>query len=397
MATPASIKLNQPLNVLLVEDSQVDQRILEAMLKDALNQESKLRIVSTYQDAVTQLSQDAYDVVVLDLNLPDSRGEETLTKLNAQFPAITIVVNTGAYEDDVGLKSLGLGAQDFLVKGKYNGYTINKVLYYALERKRLELALKSAYEKLKETQAQLVQSEKMKVVGNLATGIAHEVRNPLATILYGITYLDQYANQTDEKVKLILKNIREATDRANHIITDLLDFARLTRLEKTSCRIIQVVEKSLALVSHEIEKNQIQIHSDFKGVLPNVFIDQNKIEQVFVNLILNAIFAMSQGGEIFIKACMSKPEQLSKFFPDKKFNPEEELLRVDVEDTGCGIPEEQLKNIFEPFFTTRRGKGGFGLGLSVSRNIMDLHEGAITIENRKEGGSRATLIFKCSS
>jgi signal transduction histidine kinase len=194
---------------------------------------------------------------------------------------------------------------------------------------------------------------------------------------------------------LILKNIHEATGRANRIITDLLDFAQLTRLEKAQYNILEVIEKSVSLVSHELEKKQIQIKKDIKGELPSVLIDHNKIEQVFVNLILNAVLAMSPGGEIIIKVYKYKIGVDPLIFKNKKFNPEETYLRVDVEDTGSGISEEQLANIFEPFFTTRRGKGGFGLGLSVSRNIMDLHEGAIAIENRKEGGSRAILFFKC--
>ncbi|MCA9399520.1 MAG: response regulator, partial [Candidatus Omnitrophica bacterium] len=219
-----------PLKVLIVEDNQVDRHMLESLLSENSANVSFLKSTDSLKAAVNLLDQYEFDTVVLDLNLPDSEGKDTLIKLSQQYPELAIVVNTGAYEDDLGIKTLSWGAQDFLVKGKYTAYGLNKSLHFANERKRLEAELKQAQQKIKDAQAQLVQAEKLKVVGGLAAGVAHEVKNPLATILYGVTYLIQVLKEPDEKVKFVLDNIKDATNRANAIITDLLDYSGLTKL-----------------------------------------------------------------------------------------------------------------------------------------------------------------------
>jgi len=205
--------------------------MIVAMLTESADYTSFVKSTNNLKGALKLLDEHEFDVVMLDLNLPDSKGFETLSELNKYFPDITIVVNTGAYEDDLGLRTLSFGAQDFLIKGKYNAYVLNKVLHYSMERKRLELELKDAYAKLKEAQSQLIQTEKMKVVGSLASGVAHEVKNPLATILYGAAYLSDHLKMDDDKVKSVVENIKEATHRANDIITDLLDFSSISRKE----------------------------------------------------------------------------------------------------------------------------------------------------------------------
>lgn len=242
------------LKVLIVEDNNVDRRILESMLKGDKKYTSLLKVSDTLEGTLKLMLEHDFDVIVLDLNLPDSEGEETLLKLNQTHPNVAIVVNTGAYEDEVGLKTLSVGAQDFLIKGKYTAYLLNKVLHYAVERKRFELEIRAAYEKLKETQSQLIHAEKMKVIGSLASGVAHEVKNPLATILYGITYLAETLDAKDEQIKSVLENIKEASARADRIVTDLLDFASLSRLRKEEQDLNEVIEKALSLVNHELQK-----------------------------------------------------------------------------------------------------------------------------------------------
>lgn len=391
------MQLSKPLNVLIVEDNQVDRKVIESMLKEKSNAISLVKSATTLNDAVGLLKTDAFDVVILDLDLPDCKGEETVKKIYKQFPKVAIVVNTGEYEDDLGLRTLSIGAQDFLVKGKYNPYLLNRVLNYAIERKRLEFELKRAYHQLKSAQDQLVQAEKMKVVGGLASGVAHEVKNPLATILYGVTYLDQNVKIDDEKVKLVLDNIKEATNRANEIITDLLDFSSLNKLTTKKQSINDVVEKSLILVHHECEKNHIKVNKIFEDNVPNIQIDENRIEQVLVNLTLNAIHAMPEGGQLSIFITAQKLSKDLSEIPNinrNGFKPGQEVVMVKIEDSGVGIPQDKIDSIFDPFVTSRRGEGGVGLGLSVSRNIMKNHSGGIIIENREKGGVCATLVFK---
>ncbi len=296
---------SRQLDVIIVEDNQVDIRILESMLMDPPAIAKNLHIANSLKAAIEILEENRIEIAILDLNLPDTSGIDTLIKINKRFPELTIVVNTGAYEDELGLEAISLGAQDFLLKGKYNAYVLNKVLRYCLERKRLEIELKQAYGDLKETQNKLFQSEKMEVVGGLASGVAHEVKNPLATILYGITYLKNNVKMNDDNYNLVIKNIKEATDRANDIITGLLDFASLDVINSTESNIVDVVENSLSLVNYQIIKSVITVSKEFENSLPMLMIDTNRIEQVFVNILLNAIASMGKNGKIVIKVYSS--------------------------------------------------------------------------------------------
>lgn len=391
------IRFSQPLRVLVVEDSQIDRRILESMLSESSSTISFLRSASTLEDAMKLLAEYEFDVVILDLNLPDSEGEETLRRLSVKHPQAAIVINTGAYEDELGLHTLGYGAQDFLVKGKYTAYVLHKALHYALERKRLELELTTAYERLKDAQFQLLQMEKMKVVGALASGIAHDVKNPLATILYGITYLSEQMNTTDENVRTTLNNMKEAIDRANGIINDLLSFSGMPRVDKRVENLNTVVEKSLSLVHHAIETKHIEVVRRLDQAIPVVKIDRTRIEQVFVNLILNAVEAMSAGGRLELKTYYEtlSGRSLEDLQLEKgRFKPGQTVVVCDIEDNGQGIPKDCAARIFDPFFTTKQESGGVGLGLSVSKNIMESHDGGIFVENNPRGGVRARVVFK---
>lgn len=398
MSEIKSVPFTRPLRVLVVEDNSVDRRMLESMLTEAEHATSLLKIAQTLKEAFDLLKENEFDAVILDLNLPDSQGEQTLIKLTQSFPQVAVVVNTGAYEDELGLRSLSYGAQDFLIKGKYNAYVLNKVLHYCLERKRLELELKKAYSDLKEMQSQLIQAEKMKVVGGLASGVAHEVKNPLATILYGATYLtEQLKTMNDVRIDFVLENIRQATLRANDIIGDLLDFANVTKLNKERLNLNHIIDKSIALVKHEMDKNNVALKKHLYPGIPDVLMDANRIEQVLINVILNAVHAMTHGGTLEIKTFSRKVDHddrdFSRLNPDRFFDGET-IVVVDVEDTGTGIAPDQLDKVFDPFFTTRRALGGIGLGLSVCRNIMDLHEGEIVLENKDKSGARARIILK---
>lgn len=391
------MKYRQSLKVLVVEDSQIDRRMLESMLSEFSDASSLLKSSDSLEGAMQLLGRYDFDVVILDLNLPDSHGEETLVKLSGRYPAVAVVVNTGAYEDEVGLAALSSGAQDFLVKGRYDAYVLNKALHYAVERKRVESELVHAYRKIKEAQSHLVQAEKMKVVGGLASGLAHEIKNPLATILYGVTYLSKNFKGADPGIVSVLANMKQAVEKANGIVTDLLNFAGLTNLEKKNENLNDVVEHALGLVRHEFSRNHVSLIKRFEKGLPEVKIDKNRIEQVVINLILNAVNAMPAGGDITL---WTSSRTLSEDFEDMLqlhrdgFRPGETVVIFAAEDNGCGIPEDKIDRVFDPFFTTRRGNGGVGLGLSVSKNIMDIHDGCIFVENKRDKGVRATLVFK---
>jgi len=388
----------QALAVLVIEDSLFDRRLLESMLLESANPVGLLKCSETLKGAMELLNKIEFDVAILDLNLSDSAGSDTLAKLHESYPNLAIVINTGAYEDDLGVKTLKAGAQDFLVKGKYNAYVLNKTLFFAVERKRIELELINAQKRIKETQFQLIQAEKMKVVGGLASGVAHEVKNPLATIMYGLTYLSQQFGGSNQKVDSVITNMQEAVDKANAIITDLLNFSGQTRIAKKKENVAVVVDKAIELVNHEFSRHKVMVTKHMDKTLPKIDVDRNRIEQVLINLLLNAVHAMPNGGKIRIEGSTRVLLEDLEDFPHLNrnvFKAGDHIVVLTIEDDGPGIPTGQFDKVFDPFFTTRRNEGGVGLGLSVSKNIMDIHEAGIFLENIRNGGARATLVFKC--
>lgn len=258
--------------------------------------------------------------------------------------------------------------------------------------------LHQAYNELKSTQSQLVQAAKMEVVGTLAGGVAHEVKNPLAIILMGIEYISLEISPQEKRLHSVLEDMKSAVLRADYIVKELLDFSLASQLEIAPQDINLIIGNALILTKHECDKYHVQVIKELKEEIFFVDIDKNKIEQVFVNLFLNAIQSMPYGGTITVR---TYTKELTE--PDEEMGPRERdalklekaAVIVEIEDTGTGIPEDIIDKVFDPFFTTRRDKGGTGLGLSVVRSIIDLHKGGIRIENKKEGrGAKVTLMFK---
>ena len=256
--------------------------------------------------------------------------------------------------------------------------------------------LKESSEKLKAMQGQLIQAAKMESVGRLAAGAAHEVKNPLAILQQGVDYLSAKIKLGDPSVAGVLHEMAAAVANADSVIRGLLDFARLSQLNLEVSELPSLIERALLLVNHQCDQLRIEIVKEFQTDLPAVKVDKNRIEQVFVNLLLNAIQAMPKGGQLRIKAYTKKLTE-SGSQTDRR-NEDTfglgETIVVDIEDTGSGIRENLLPKIFDPFFTTKRDFGGTGLGLAVVRNIMEMHRGTIQIGNRTEGGVKATLMLK---
>jgi signal transduction histidine kinase len=199
----------------------------------------------------------------------------------------------------------------------------------------------------------------------------------------GVEYLKANFKLQDEDAAGCLDDIENAVVRADTVIKGLLDFSSISKLEVTVQEINSLIDKSLLLVKHVREKNNVRVTRDFGKDIPAVSIDGNRIEQVFVNLFMNAIQAMPSGGELRIRTFRVGSS-------DKR-----QGVVVQIEDTGTGMPESVLKDLFVPFTTTKRSAGGTGLGLSIVKNIMEMHGGRITLENKTGGhGVRATLWFK---
>lgn len=230
-------------------------------------------------------------------------------------------------------------------------------------------------EDLKKSQVQLIQSAKLAAIGELASNIAHEINNPLTSIL---GYAGLIKTETDPLTrKEDLEIIEKEALRAREIIKNLLDFARQTPLKIEEVDINNVLKTVLSLTKSQARAGDIEVIEYLKEELPKVPIDINQIKQVFINIINNAIFAMPGGGKLWISTTID----------DGK-----DFVRVGFKDTGTGISEENLTRIFEPFFTTKDASSGTGLGLSISYGIVERHGGKIEVDSKVGEGS--TFIVK---
>ena len=254
--------------------------------------------------------------------------------------------------------------------------------------------LQEAHQDLRSVQLQLVDAEKMKSIGRLAAGVAHEVKNPLAILSMGLEFLSSQP-PVDATTPLILQEMADAVVRADNVIRGLLDFSAPRQLEVRHASLNVIINQALRLVRGEM-KGGCQIHRDLQGDLPPLAIDTGKMSQVFVNLFTNALHAMEGGGTLSVRTCAKQLTGVGANIGDQRsesFRVGETIVVAEIDDTGPGIPEDKLGKVFEPFFTTKPTGCGTGLGLSVVKTIIDLHGATIDLRNLPEGGVRVTLMF----
>ncbi len=245
---------------------------------------------------------------------------------------------------------------------------------------------------LEEAQAQLLQSEKMSAIGQLAAGVAHELNNPLGGILgyaqIALEKMKKIADTSPVRGELVnyeryLTEIEKQARRCKNIVQNLLRFSRLPRrVEFELIDVNRVIMDTATFVEHQMHMNQIDLKMELAAKLPLVNGNAGQLQQVFTNLIINAMHASSPGGEIIIKT-ESSPA-LGEFGG---------AVEVQFIDQGCGIPKENIKKIFEPFFTTKELGKGTGLGLSVSYGIIRDHGGEIKVASAVAHGSTFTVVI----
>ena len=259
-------------------------------------------------------------------------------------------------------------------------------------RKQAEESLHKAYQELQEMQEHLIQAAKLESVGRLAAGAAHEVKNPLAILLMGLGHLKLALSDPTENVKIVLSSMEDAVQRADSVIRGLLDFASHRQLDLAVRPLSNIVEQALVLVKHDLDSRHIRVVTELDPNLPAIAVDNVRLEQVFINLFMNGIQAMPKGGNLTVRASVRRSVDTGTLLT-KKYSSDCRFIAVQIEDTGEGIPLEALPKLFDPFFTTKPTGQGTGLGLSVSKSIIELHGGMIDLANRKEGGARATILF----
>ena len=254
---------------------------------------------------------------------------------------------------------------------------VNAQLYGEVKafNEELEQKVEERTRELKEAQAQLIQSEKLASIGQLAAGVAHEINNPLGVML-GFSQVMLKKLPEDDPMRKPLASIEREGLRCKKIIQGLLDFSRRSTPALQPMNLNDAVEAACEFIEHQITLDNIQVIKSLAPELPPIKADGNQLQQVFVNLIINAYQAMAQGGELSITT-RAVDDQVQAVFAD----------------TGAGIPAEVLKHIFDPFFTTKEVGKGTGLGLSVSYGIIESHGGKIEVESQVGVGTTFVITL----
>jgi PAS domain S-box-containing protein len=285
-----------------------------------------------------------------------------------------------------------LRSEDYGGKGKLRGYNVN-ILHKNGEKIPINLNASIIYEndrevatigffhdlreelrmrdELAKTQAQLIQAEKMSSVGKLAAGVAHQLNNPLGGItLFTKLVMEEY--NLEEGAKEDLSRVLKDAERCRDIIRELLEFSRQTRDLKQPLNINNKITRTLFLLENQAIFQNITVEKDLQSSLPLVMADSQQLNHMLMNIILNAVQAMEEKGRLTVKSYLVA---------------ENDKVRIEITDTGPGIPEDIVSHIFEPFFTTKEEGEGTGLGLSLAYSIVENHGGNIGVKSKPEEGT----------
>jgi signal transduction histidine kinase len=232
---------------------------------------------------------------------------------------------------------------------------------------------------MEDANRRLIQAEKLASIGRISASIAHEIRNPLTSVKLNIQKLSQNEHMGEEE-KEHLSISQEGIQQIEKFIKELLNFTRVSDLNPERFSVVQIVEESLKMMRNSILEKKIVLEKKFAADLPPVIVDGDKIRQVFLNILRNAVEAVEEGGRIGLSLSRIKENGLPR-------------IRVRISDDGCGIPEKDWENIFEPFYTTK--SSGFGLGLSNARKIVEQHWGSIKVVKTKGRGTTFEVRIPC--
>lgn len=379
------------VNILLVEDNPDDALLLREQISELDGPVICLEHVSDLSEAHAFLVSEHVDAVLLDLGLPDSEGLETLDRFRRGEPELPVIVLTGNHDYSLGVEAVRHHAQDFLVKGKASGTLIAKAVVFAIERSNLR--------------RQLVRSDKLAAIGQLAAGVAHEVRNPLAYVMSNLQVLERYFDKIEEFIESVqhcharsnsaeAETLRDLARRlrihevlvdAREIIADDLDgleriraitselsvFSRVENERTDAVDLNEAVKDALKLTeSHR--KTRARLETDF-AEMPTIAANRARLTQVLTNLLINAVQSLQEGSDDHVITVTTFAEH--------------DLVGTRIRDTGCGIPTDIADRIFDPFFTTKAPGEGTGLGLAISADIVRHYGGEIVLESEVGRGT----------
>lgn len=370
-------------------------------------------------EAVEQLEQHEPDAILLDSDVENEDNIQQIGRIYSMGGHIPIVLLVNE-DSPAALNTLELGVQDYLPKHQCSGGLLVRTVLKAIIRRRREdelhrdnvtlrsqqgalkdalERLETAHRELKLTQRRLAETEKVESIARLTAGVAHEVKNPLQIMRSGMDLLRMQIREPSKVLTVALEQMEDAISRANSIIMELLDFARPRELEATVQELNPIIDKCLLLVRNELNRHHIRLVKQLDPRLAPLRLNKNKIGQALINIFLNAAQAMKSqgGGELVVVSRMTQVQVNDKTrnFKEVPEGQGESAVIVEIKDTGKGIDDNVIAKVFEPFFSTKSEGEGTGLGLSVTKKIIQLHGGEIYLSNREDTkGVVVTLLFR---
>jgi len=393
------------MNILVVEDDDAHASAIRRALR-ASGMKSEIAVVGSLQEFRDRVALQLPDVAIMDLNLPDGRAVEALTS-PAEDGAFPILLMTSYGNEQVVVEAIKAGALDYIVKSPETFNSMAGTLERAMREWKLLQEKKRVEKQLKESQAQVIQQEKMASIGLLAAGVAHEINNPMGFITSNLSSLGKYTDKliqfieiqeqaiercADEttrstlaemkqqiKLDYLVTDLRElitesldGSRRVSKIVQDLQTFSRGDSNETVPSDLNETIMRTVSMVRHEIKYvAELDLQLDN---LPRVICQSQQIGQVVMNLLMNAAHSIQGKGLITLAT-----SQVG------------DAVEISVTDNGCGILAEHLERIFEPFFTTKEAGRGTGLGLAISHDIVKKHGGELLVESTTGKGTTFTV------
>jgi len=379
---------HETIRVLWVRtDLRKDTDSLREMLGEERNPSFKLAYVKKLEEALIQLEKEKTDVVLLDLSDSEGRFLDLFLQAHDKAPALPIIVIVDISGETSALEFIRNGAQECLVKEQLHGRMLARVIRYAIERKQVEERLKAhaqhlaeelkiAFKELRGKEEEMLNREKVLATGELAAAIAHEIRNPLSVISMSVQYLQSKFDLKDPAREFTEAIIRKV-QRLDSVTKRLISYGWQGDLHLVRRNLHRCLKRILSLMKAQCRASQIQIIQQHNLKVPPVEMDEEMMEEVFTNLLTNAVEAMPSGGKLTVGTI---------------YNTGQEEVVIKISDTGRGIPPKIWEDIFKPFFSTKKKDGGTGLGLAIVHRIVTLHRGQIDVESHVSGSSKGTTF-----
>ena len=369
--------MEKNIRLLLVDDEEHFRHTISKRMK---KRGLAPREAGSGEECLSILEKTPMDIVVLDVKMPGMNGIEVLRQINKKFPKTEVILLTGHSTTQDGVDGIKTGAFDYLSKPIELEHLVGKIrqAFEKILRKEEKLLEKEFRAKMEQ---QMIATERLASLGTLAAGVAHEINNPLAIIKESAGWMKLILAREElaeiprkQDFEMALGKIENGVERARKITHQLLGSVKQTDSVNAEVDLDELAEESVNLVEKEASSKDIKINRILKNSIGPIWSDPYKLRQVFINLLTNAIHATDSGGEINII--------IESFGEGVGFK---------VEDRGKGIPKENLKKIFEPFFSTKPPGEGTGLGLFVTRGIIEKLGGKMEVSSRLGHGTSFSI------